>query len=245
MGRKHLVYSGTRNLYKYMEASAKSVIANSDVSDIHFLIEEDRFPSKLPDIIDTMNVSKQRFFPSNGPNFTTHFTYMSLLRVCYTYLFPDLDKILQMDCDTIAVDDISDIWDIEMGGTLFAAVEEKCSTYKPWGDPYFNIGVALFDLKAMKAHGIDEKLVDILNEKQMPFIDQDAWNYLAMDKATRLNVRYNESYVTGFTDNPAIVHYAGKKRWWDNPKMPRREYLKRYLEMPWKEALKLHEEHVR
>ena len=44
MGRKHLVYSGTRNLYPYMEASAKSVIANSDVSDVHFLIEDPKFP---------------------------------------------------------------------------------------------------------------------------------------------------------------------------------------------------------
>lgn len=244
MGRKHLVYSGTRNLYKYMEASAKSVVANSDVSDVHFLIEDPKFPSALPDIVSTMDVSKQKFFSSNGANFKTKFTYMSLLRVCYTYLFPDLDRILQLDCDTIAVDDISDIWDIEMGGTLFAAVEEKVSSYKPYGEPYFNIGVALFNLKTIKAHGADEKLATLLNEKELQFIDQDAWNYLYMGEATRLATRYNESSVTGYTDNPAIVHYAGRKQWWDNPRMPRREYLRKYLEMPWEEALERHSEHV-
>lgn len=239
---KAVVYSGTKNLYGYMEASAKSVVANSDVDEVHFLIEDDKFPRTLPDIVKTRNVKDQKFFsPKTCANWNTTFTYMSLLRVCYTYLFPDKGRILQLDCDTIAVDDISSLWDVEFGGTLFAAVEEHISTFKPYGDPYYNIGVALFNLKGMKAHGADEKLVQLLNEKQLKYIDQDAWNFLYMNQATWLDVRYNESYATGFTDNPAIVHYAGFKHWWDSPKMPRREYLRKYMDMNWKEALELHE----
>ena len=59
---KAAVYSGTRNLYADMVTAAKSLIANSSVEKIYFLIEDDVFPYELPRLIETMNVSGQRFF---------------------------------------------------------------------------------------------------------------------------------------------------------------------------------------
>ena len=56
-----------------------------------------------------MNVSGQRFFPKDGANSKTNFTYMSLLRVCYTKMLPDIDKVLQLDVDTVVVDNIDAI----------------------------------------------------------------------------------------------------------------------------------------
>ena len=49
--------------------------------------------------------------------------------------------------------------------------------------------------------------------------------------------RFNESFVTGYSENPAIVHFAGFKDWQTSKRAPRREYLKRYREMTWEEAL--------
>lgn len=238
------VYSGTRNLYPDMETAAKSLIANSNVDEVHLLIEDDEFPFKVPDIVTYRNVKGQKWFNSKTcANWNTHFTYMSLLRVCYTYLFPDLKRILQLDVDTIVTNDISPIWDIEMGGSLFAAVPENLSSYKPYGDEYYNIGVALFNLQGIKAHGMDEKLVEFLNNKTVKYIDQDAWNWFEASRATRLDVKYNESRVTGYTDNPAIVHYAGFKNWQKNQKVPRREYIRQYKNMSWEEALERHADH--
>ena len=64
---KHAVYSGTRNLYRDMATSAKSLIANSSVDRVHFLIEDDEFDEELPDVIDVQNVNgwSNRF---DGPN---------------------------------------------------------------------------------------------------------------------------------------------------------------------------------
>ena len=43
--------------------------------------------------------------------------------------------------------------------------------------------------------------------------------------------------MTGFSEEPAITHFAGYKDWQKNAKVARREYLKRYREMTWEEAL--------
>ena len=63
---KHAVYCATRNLYGDMEAAAKSLVANSDVDRVHFLIEDAAFPSELPGIIECHGVSSQEFFASKG-----------------------------------------------------------------------------------------------------------------------------------------------------------------------------------
>lgn len=231
------VYSGTRNLYPHMVTAAKSLMHNSNVEKIFFLIEDEKFPEELPSQIETINVSGQGFFPKNGPNFTTQFTYMSLLRVCYTKLMPDLDKILQLDVDTVVVDDISDLWDIDLKCKWFAAVEEDHSTYKPFGPKYYNIGVAMFNLDKIRSDQIDEKLIHYLNTVKVPYIDQDAWNRYGIGKDVKLASRYNESIVTSYSETPAIVHYAGFKNWQANDRVPRREYLKKYREMSWEEVL--------
>ena len=83
----------------------------------------------------------------------------------------------------------------------------------------------------------DDLMVDFLNRVTTPYIDQDACNRYLIRKSVDLPVRFNETIVTGFTDSPAIVHYAGFKEWQTNPRVSRREYLKKYREMTWKEAL--------
>lgn len=234
---KAAVYSGTRNLYSSMVTAAKSLVKNSSVDKIYFLIEDDEFPEWLPPQIETINVSGQTYFPKNGINFQTHFTYMSLMRVCYTKLFPDLDRILQLDVDTIVVDNIDPLWDTNLDKAWFAAAIEDYSAYKPYGPRYYNIGVALFNLDKIRADRIDDRLIRFLNKTRAKYIDQDAWNRYGIGKDVALPTRYNESFVTGYTDSPAIIHFAGYKEWESNPKVCRREYLKRYREMTWEEVL--------
>ena len=233
---KVAVYSGTRNLYADMVTAAKSLIANSSVEKVFFLIEDEVFPYELPEIIETMDVSGQRFFTKGSANFQTNFTYMSLLRVCYTKLFPDLDKVLQLDVDTVVVDNIDSLWDVDMTGKWFAACQEPLSTYKPYGPIYYNIGVAMFNLEQIREDNADERLIDFLNKEKVPYIDQDAWNRFGVGKAADLELRFNESFVTGYSEEPAIVHFAGIKDWQSSPRACRREYLKKYREMSWKEV---------
>lgn len=247
---KEAIYSGSRNLYPHMVTAAKSLIANSSVDRIWFLIEDAVFPYEIPEMIETINVSGQGFFPKNGPNMKTQFTYMALMRVCYTKLLPNTDKVLQLDVDTVCVDDVDALWELDMGEAWFAAVKEPPryvnghrTDYKPWGERYYNIGVAMFNLAQIRKDRIDDFLINALCTERLPYIDQDAWDKYGNDRCIDIDRRYNESMVTGYTDNPAIVHYAGYGNGWLDPSFtecPRLEHVRTYREMPWDDVMTLH-----
>lgn len=241
---REAVYSGSRNLYPHMATAAKSLIANSPVERVWFLIEDERFPIEVPDIIQAKDVSKQKFFPSTCANITTGYTYMSLMRVTYSKLFPELDRILQLDVDTVVVDDISELWEMRLGKAWFAACPEKNGKYKPYGPRYYNAGVMMFNLDQIREDRADSQAIALLNTTKMPYIDQDAWNMLGDQRVVDLPERYNECYMVGFTDSPAICHFAGHGNSWTDPKdtrTPRLEHIKAYREMSWDEAMERHE----
>ena len=241
---KEAVYSGSRNLYPHMVTASKSLVANSDVDRVWFLIEDETFPFEVPDIVQTKDVSGQRFFPETCANIRTNYTYMSLMRVTYAKLFPDTGKILQLDVDTVVVDDVSGLWDLDLGKAWFAACSEANGQYKPYGPRYYNIGVAMFNLDQIREDGIDNQLITFLNSTPVPYIDQDAWCLYGNQRAIDLPTRYNECYMVGFTDDPAICHFAGHGNDWANPedkRTPRLEHLKAYREMSWDEAMERHD----
>lgn len=239
---KHAVYAGTRNLYGDMEVAGKSLVANSSVDKIHFIIEDDAFPTALPSIIQCHNVSdwKGRFA---GPNNDTVFTYMAMARACYCELFPRLKRVVQFDCDAFCVSDVDWLWECELDGKWFAAAKERQDYHKPYGPDYYNIGVAAFNLSQMREDGAQDKLVNLMCSKKLWCVEQDALNELAIPagRVAELPVRFNESAVTEYTDNPAVIHFASfGTTWKNNPKAPRKEHYAKYLEMTWKEALELH-----
>ena len=249
-GLKHAVYAGTRNLYEQMVWAAKSLYANSSVDRIHFLIQDDEFPYEMPQFCDFMNVDEymESSFPDTGANAKTHFTKMAMVRLCYPNLFPDIDRILQLDIDTVVVDDIDPIWDTDMDGKWFAAVHESLSGYDPMHTGhYYNVGVCFFNLEQMREDKIQAELVKWVNCTRSVCVEQDALNAYAVRRgmATDLPIRYNENRACGYTDDPAIVHFVGYLDWETNPNLPRREYLKLYRDKPWSEIERLHRQHGR
>lgn len=99
--KKAAVYAGTENLYRDMITASKSLRLNSSVDEIYFLIKHKVFPYKVPDFIHTIDVSRQRYFGINCPNIYPHWTVMTLMKAILTKLFPDYDRILILDVDTI------------------------------------------------------------------------------------------------------------------------------------------------
>ena len=243
---KHAVYSGTRNLYEPMVWSAKSLYANSSVGRIHFLIEDDEFPFEMPQFCDFMNVHDyvESVFPDGScVNAETHFTKMAMVRICYPNLLPDVDMVLQLDADTVVVDDADGIWDIPMDGKWFAATHEALSGYDPYHSGHYqNVGVCLLNLAQMREDGAQAQLVKWINTVRANCIEQDALNVIGAKrgKAADMPLRYNENRATGYTDEPAIVHFVGYMDWQTNPRLARREYLKLYRDKPWSEIEKLH-----
>lgn len=236
--KRHAVYSGTRNLYPDMVTAAKSLIANSSVTDVHLLIEDDAFPYALPDgpvRFHVRNMSGQTWFPPDGPNYTTVFTYMAMIRAAYAEIFADLDRIVSFDCDTVCVDNVDYLWQVDLCGNWVGAAREYLGTYRPYGSKYWNVGVCVYDLDCMRRENATERLVSMINTTKLWCVEQDALT--STKRVFTLPERYNESAVTGYTDNPAVVHFASFGTTWRNcNKVPRREYWKRYESMTWDEV---------
>ena len=195
MSRIEAVYTATRNLYPYLMASVRSLIEHNPDAHVWMLIEDDSLGYRPPKNVEVVNVSAQNLFsPSGCVNWRTQFTYMSLLRTAYAKLFtgepnevgvrtlPNLDRVLQMDVDTIVCDSLRPIWEVDLNGKWFAAAPDFLADYRPWGrKKYYNVGVCVFNLEQIRRDKIDDVVIRMCNERKMRFIDEMAWNKVNND----------------------------------------------------------------
>lgn len=219
---KCAVYSATRNYYEDSIPSMKSLLQHTHIDKLYFLIEDDFFPFYLPECVETINVSEQKYFPHDSPNFNSHWSYMVLLRAAYTKMFPALDKVLSLDADTFIEDDISELWDIPLDDYYLAGVQEI--NKKGFPPPYINFGVTMLNLKKLR-DGTDEKIIHYLNTEKTFANEQDAFNKFCHGNIMLLPSRYNSCAYTEPCDNAKITHFAGigevfpwsRVRWQDFP----------------------------
>lgn len=237
--QKHAVWCGTRNIYGDMETSAKSIIANSDVEKVWFLIEDEKFPTELPDMIECIDVSGQQFFKPGTPNMANGFTYMAMMRAALCHVLPDVDKALSLDADVIALRDVSRVWDIPLDGCYFAAAHEWHRTTED--AIYCNHGVVLYNLAKMRDGKADEIIAE-LNENPYTWVDQDVCNYRCQGAIFDMPSEYNSNHWTDKNAPGArIVHFAGMKRkqWITKPE------VEKYRGMLWDTALWMHGLHAK
>lgn len=226
----NIVYALTRNVYEKILPSLRSLAEHEPKARVFILCEDDVFPFDLPIEAEIINISGQEYFPEIGEHRTEDFGgYINHLKVCYSSILP-VNKVIHLDIDTIIRDSLEGLWKTDISGKWFAAVPESQTWYKPFGDDYFNMGVALFNLVQLRKDKVQEQMIEYLMTANQPFADQNAWNKFGyeQDKAVKLDLRYNESRVTGKTENPAIVHFCSYPDWWTNRKMYRKELLDAY-----------------
>lgn len=219
--KMNVIYSGTRNLYTAMRGAILSLLEHNPEAKVYVLAEDDTLPFVIPCEHEVINVSGQKFFPATGPNMRSQFTYMAMLRVCTPLLIPE-DRVIQLDVDTIICDSLQPIWDMDLTDRWVGWCPEEYGRFRPFGPKYYNFGVAVLNLAQMRKDGATQLLVRDLNVNRYPFIDQDVMNRFAVpEKTADLPVRYNECFCCGWTEHPAIVHYAGYPDWYTSNAAPR------------------------
>lgn len=236
---KHAAYCGTRNIYGDMETAAKSLVANSDVDVVHFLIEDAEFPCPLPDIIECHDVSGQEWFDRDGPNMSSGFTYMAMMRLALCHVLPDVDKVLSLDADTVCMGDVSSIWDMSIDDCYLSASEEWHKSGN--GLLYCNFGVVLYNLAKLRDGKADE-CIEVLNCRKYTWCEQDVGNYLCQGRIHAMPSEYNSNWWTDRNAPGArIVHFAGVKRadWEHRPE------VEKYRSMSWEQVLWMHGRHVK
>ena len=206
---KVVVYAGTRNVYDSMYVSLKSLLINTPVDRVYLLIEDDTFPYALPDKVHPVNVSVQDFFPEDGANMKSQWSYMDLLRCAMGHMMPDEKQVLWLDIDTIVNEDISELFDIDMTGYFFAGVLEPAKSRGIFR--YINSGVTLHNLELLRGWMKEDEMIAFLNQYQYSFPGQDIINLLGQGRIKLFDSEFNSNGYTMPCVRPKIIHYAAIK----------------------------------
>lgn len=220
-----------------MVTAAKSLIHNSDVEKVYFLIEDAVFPEPLPPIIETVNVSDQPFFRKDGPNYKNGWTYMVLMKLALHRMFPELDAILCLDVDTVVVENVSSLWRVPISSCYVAGVKEPA---KSTDRLYINAGVMLMNLRRLRSSYKGDEMISALNRKRYVFCEQDCIAERCQGGILEIPAEYNACEFMGFSGHPKIVHFAAVKNWQKNTKAKWHRQLTKYCKMSWEEVLHEH-----
>lgn len=132
-------------------------------------------------------------------------TPYTLLRLLADKLPNIPDKLLYLDIDMMAADDISKLYNIDVSNYEYAAVKEKYGSIFLWPD-YINAGMLLLNMKKIKETGMLEKARELIKTKKFLFADQTAV-YKATTKKMLLPRKFNEQ-ASFKREDTVICHFC-------------------------------------
>ena len=142
-------------------------------------------------------------------------------RLMLPKLVPDVSRIIYADIDIIFCRDLIDIYELELGDNVLAAVPTRMNKY-------FNSGFLLMDLDKIRSENIYEKWIADSRENQYRNPDQDVLNYTLKGRVLFLPLRYNfqlshgsrifkiysETELDDLKHNLAVLHYSDYMKPW-------------------------------
>ena len=193
-----------------------------------------------------------------------------LARLLIDKLLPgETERVLYLDGDTIVTGSLRELWETDLGGRVLAASAEPTANRERKkqlgleGQPYFNSGVLLIDLKKWREEDSGRQILAYYEKTGGKLFapDQDAINGALRGQIALLSPKYNwcniywdypyrtlkkiyrpAEYISeeAFRDaqrDPRIIHYLGEDRPWRRGNTHRYAgQFERYLAMtPWKD----------
>ena len=210
--KKVAAYTGSRNIYPHMVPAVVSLLEHADLDKVYLFIQDDEFPYRLPPQCQVRNVSNQKYFPPTGPNMDTPFTYFAMMRAALAHEL-DEDRCLSLDVDTIVVDRIDELWDLDLKDYYYAGVVTPNPRKR---GPYCNAGVLMLNLDKLR-DGTADRIIDLLNQKRLIWVDEEAYNQVCKHKMLGIGDEYNCCIFSHPSEHPKIIHYAGMKEWEQYP----------------------------
>ena len=219
---KAVCYMATKNFYNRLYPSINSLCLNTSIDTIYVLAEDDELPFDIPGL-KVINVSEQYYFKKDGPNFKpSRFSWIVLMRAALHRIFPDLDRILSIDADTIILDSISDLWELDLNGYYVAGCMEPAKSaggFCRQEDIYINMGVSMFNLDLLRSTGKGDEIIADLNKNYYDFREQDCINHLCQGGIKVIPPKYNATRFTFPVTDPeiSVLHFAAYGGWYDLP----------------------------
>ena len=162
-------------------------------------------------------------------------------------LYPQYDKAVYVDSDTVVLTDIADLYNEDIGTNLLGAVPdgavqaidifkeyvEKVIGHTDYNN-YFNAGVLVMNLEELRKYKFQDKFLYLLEKIKFEVAqDQDYFNRICKGRVKLIDSNWNTMPVMGEKENKSeikIVHFnLGSKPWhFDN--IAYQEFFWKYAE---------------
>lgn len=173
-----------------------------------------------------------------------YFTLTIYFRLFIPALFPEYDKGIYMDSDTVVPGDISQLYRLEMGESLigvcvdYSVQEAAPLTFyidKAVGvdhTKYFNSGVLLMNLRALRDARLDERFLSLLETYHFDSVapDQDYLNAMCHDRLLYLSEEWDAMPNDHKSPLPCpkLIHYNLFAKPWCYDNIQYEEYFWHY-----------------
>jgi lipopolysaccharide biosynthesis glycosyltransferase len=198
---------------------------------------------------------------ADAPVFRHYTAEMYYRLAAHQFLPSQLDRVLYLDPDIVAINPIDELYDMDFEGNMFIAAEHTHSTKvanlfnklrlkTPNARGYFNTGVMMMNLELMRKEVRLEDIYQFIRDNRFKLVlpDQDVLNGLYWDKIKPVDgYRYNydaryydmiqllpnpKHDLQWIQENTVFIHYCGKdKPWKENYKGELGLFYKRYSDV--------------
>ena len=159
-----------------------------------------------------------------------YFSNTTYFRLFIPELYPEYDKAVYIDCDTVIVADIAELYNTDMGTNLIAGIPDGAVQAIPEFQDYvelvvgvadynnyFNAGIIVMNLKELREYKFQDKFIYMLGKIKFEVAqDQDYLNRLCKGRVKILDYSWNRMPVMGKTEGKInLIHYnLGAKPWY-------------------------------
>lgn len=161
-----------------------------------------------------------------------YYTATTYYRIFIADMFPEYDKVVYVDSDTIVREDIANLYSYDLEDNYMGAVRDQLVVQtEVYGDyvekvlgisrgAYFNAGVVLINCEMFRKNNMFKAFFELLNTYTFVVAqDQDYLNILCKDKVLWLDPRWNVQMVGKLPcdeDKAKLIHYnLSVKPWQD------------------------------
>lgn len=173
-----------------------------------------------------------------------YYSATTYYRVFIADMFPEYEKVLYIDSDTIVREDIANLFQYNLGKNYIGAVRDQLVVQTDiYGDyvekvlgisrgAYFNAGVVLLNCEEFRKQHMLKQFMELLNTYTFVVAqDQDYLNILCRDKVLWLDPRWNVQIVGTIPfeeDKTKLVHYNLSVKPWNSRSCRMGQYFWEY-----------------